>query len=113
MKLPEVIQKMHLNEEKRRIVTNFSDLLLLYVLRNSTQLFAQNQKNNFPAFLLHLQIHRQEPNLSIRIRLCYCCEVVIIILSFSELNFLFAVLRPSLISLIGIEIRMMYFQIRV
>ncbi|XP_046648959.1 male-specific lethal 3 homolog [Daphnia pulicaria] len=31
VKLPEVIQKMQLSEEKRRIVTNFSELLLQYI----------------------------------------------------------------------------------
>ncbi|XP_057375716.1 male-specific lethal 3 homolog isoform X1 [Daphnia carinata] len=38
VKLPEIIQKMHLNEEKRRIVTNFSELLLLYIDKNQSHI---------------------------------------------------------------------------
>nr|CAH0110377.1 unnamed protein product [Daphnia galeata] len=36
VKLPEVIQKMQLTEEKRRIVTNFSELLLQYIDKHQT-----------------------------------------------------------------------------
>ena len=35
VKLPDVIQKMHLSKEKRRVVTNYADLLLQYVLLNT------------------------------------------------------------------------------